>query len=126
MVAVAAAAVTLGACGRDDFENEPRPPLPLEVSVKLSDEEVVLSPAEFGAGIATFTIANLSDEPTTLAIDGPTSDESGEIPPGATGVLKTNVVTGDYEAVAAGSSAKPFEFEVTAERESAQDDLLLP
>ena len=25
-VAVAAAAVTLGACGRDDFENEPRPP----------------------------------------------------------------------------------------------------
>ncbi len=125
-VAVAAAAVTLGACGRDDFENEPRPPLPFDVSVEVSEEAVIFSPAQFGAGIATFTIVNLTDEPAVFAIDGPTVDESEEIPAGATGVLKTEVVTGDYEAVAEGTSATPFEFEVTAERDSAQDDLLLP
>jgi hypothetical protein len=125
-VAVAAAAVALGACGREDFENEPRPPLPFDVSVEVNDKEVILSPKEFGAGIATFTIANLSDEPAVLAIDGPTVDESDEIPAGATDVLKTEVVTGDYEAVAEGTNAKPFVFEVTAKRESAQDELLLP
>jgi len=125
-VAVAAAAVTLGACGREDFENEPRPPLPFDVSVELNEDEVILSPKTFGAGIATFTIVNLTDEPTSFSIDGPTVDESDEVPPGATDTLKTEVVTGDYEGVAEGNASKPFEFEVTAERESAQDNLLLP
>lgn len=125
-VAVAAAAVTLGACGREDFENEPRPPLPFDVSVEVSDKAVILSPKEFGSGIATFTIVNLSDEPTVFAIDGPTVDESAEIPPGTTDVLKTEVKEGDYEAEAEGSAAKPFEFVVSSERESAQDELLLP
>ncbi|CAN5517084.1 hypothetical protein BH20ACT15_BH20ACT15_12380 [soil metagenome] len=125
-VAVAAAAVTLGACGRDDFENEPRPPVPFEVSVELGPKAVVLSPAEFGAGIATFTIANLSDDPVRLSIDGPTTSSSDEILPGDTGVLKTEVVTGDYEAAADGTDATPFEFAVGPERESAQDELLLP
>lgn len=125
-VAVAAAAVTLGACGRDDFENEPRPPIPYDVSVKVSESEVVVSPAEFGAGIANFTIVNLTDEPVVFAIDGPTVDESTEIPPGTTDVLRTEVVTGDYEATVEGAPVAPFEFEVTAERESAKDELLLP
>lgn len=125
-VAVAAAAVTLGACGRDDFENEPRPPVPFDASVEISEEAVIVSPQKFGAGIATFTIVNLTDEPTVLAIDGPTVDESDEIPAGATAVLKTEVKEGDYEAEAEGTSATPFDFEVTTERESAQDELLLP
>ena len=125
-VAVAAAAVTLAACGREDFENEPRPPLPFDVSAEVSDKAVILSPSEFGAGIATFTIVNLSDEPVVLAIDGPTVDESDEIATGTTGVLKTEVVEGEYEAEAEGTSAKPFEFVVGPERESAQDELLLP
>ncbi len=125
-VAVAAAAVTLGACGREDFENEPRPPLPFDVSVELNEDEVILSPKTFGAGIANFTIVNLTDEPTSFSIDGPTVDESDEVPPGATATLKTEVETGDYEGAAEGNASKPFEFEVTTERESAQDNLLLP
>ena len=125
-VAVAAAAVTLGACGREDFENEPRPPLPFDVSVELNEEEVILSPKTFGAGIATFTIVNFTDEPTSFSIDGPTVDESDEVPPGATATLKTEVVTGSYEGAAEGNTSTPFEFEVTAERQSAQDNLLLP
>lgn len=125
-VAVAATAVALGACGEDDFENDPRPPVPFDVSVEISDDGVVVAPAEFGAGIATFTIANLTDEPAVLAIDGPTAEESNEIAPSATDVIRTEVVTGDYEAVAVGTSAPPFDFEVGPERESAQDELLLP
>lgn len=125
-VAVAAAAATLGACGRDDFENEPRQAIPYDVSVKVSESGVVVSPAEFGAGIAGFTILNLTDEPVVFAIDGPTVDESNEISPRTTGVLRTEVVTGDYEATVEGAPVAPFEFEVTAERESAENELLLP
>ncbi len=40
-ITAAAAALTLGACGRDDFENEPRPPLPFDVSVELGQKQVV-------------------------------------------------------------------------------------
>lgn len=125
-LAVALAAVAVAGCGRDDFENDPRPPLPAEVSIEIGEDEVVVSPAEFGAGLVNFTIANLGDTEASVAIDGPTTAESDEVAPGGTTILKTEVVTGDYEASALGTEATPFEFEVGPERSSAQDDLLLP
>lgn len=125
-LAVAAGALALAGCGRDDFENDPRPPLPAEVSIEIGKEEVVVSPAEFGAGLVNFTIANLGDTEAAIAIDGPTTAESDEVAPGGTTILKTEVSTGDYEAEALGTEASPFRFEVGPERESAQDDLLLP
>jgi hypothetical protein len=128
LIALAAgvAVLALAGCGRDDFENDPRPPTPAEVSVEVGDKGVVVSPGEFGAGLVNFTIANLSDAATTVTFEGPTEAESDEILPGGTAILKTEVETGDYEAAASGQDADPFEFEVGPERESAQDDLLLP
>ena len=123
---VAVGAVALTGCGRDDFENDPRPPLPAEVSIEIGEKEVIVSPAEFGAGLVNFTIANLGETEAAIAIDGPTTAESDEVAPGGTTILKTEVSTGDYEAEALGTDASPFEFEVGPERESAQDDLLLP
>lgn len=125
-LAAAVAVVTVAGCGRDDFDNEPRPPLAEEVSVKVGAEDVSVSPAEFGAGIANFTIANLGDTPITFELDGPSVAASEEIAPGTTGRVKTELVAGEYEASAEGTDATPFEFEVVAERESAQNDLLLP
>ena len=87
---------------------------------------MVVSPSEFGAGLVNFTIANLAEEPSSVAIDGPIVAESEEVPPGGTTTLKIEVETGDYEATADAIDADPFEFEVGPERESAQDDLLLP
>lgn len=125
-VAIALAAVTVAGCGRDDFENEPRPPLPTDVSVELGEDAVVVSPAEFGAGIATLTIANLGPVPASLAIDGPSAAESEEIAPGDTAVLKAELVTGEYEAGVVGTDVEPFLFDVGPERDSAQNELLLP
>ena len=125
-LAVIAGALALAGCGRDDFENDPRPPLPAEVSIEIGEDAVIVSPAEFGAGLVNFTIANLGDTEASIAIDGPTTDESDEVAPGGTTILKTEVSTGDYEAEALGTEASPFQFEVGPERESAQDDLLLP
>ena len=124
--AVAVAALAVAGCGRDDFENDPRPPVPEEVSVKIGSDEVVVSPSEFGAGITNFTIANLGDRNAVLAIDGPTVAQSDEVPPGGTATLKTELVTGDYRANAEGVDIAPFNFQVGPERPSGTDELLLP
>jgi hypothetical protein len=129
LVAVAVAlvmALVVAACGRDDFENEPRPPVPAEITVKIGDGEVVVSPKEFGAGLVNFEIANFEDTPATFSIQGPTEAESEEIPARGNNSLKTLLETGSYEASADGVKATPFTFEVGPERESGQNDLLLP
>ena len=120
------AALVVAGCGRDDFKNDPRPPIPAEVSVKIAKDGVVVSPNEFGAGIVNFTIANLTTEPGTLAIHGPVDADSSEIPPTGTGTIKVEMKTGSYEASVSGFAARPFSFTVGPERASGQNDLLLP
>jgi hypothetical protein len=121
------ALVALAGCGRDDFENDPRPPVPLEISVKISDSAVRVSPAAFGAGLVNFTIANLSEEAAALVLEGPTLAESDQIPPNGSALLKAEMETGRYQASADGPSGViPFEIAVGPERPSGKDDLLLP
>jgi len=129
VLVLAAALVTVLAvagCGQSDFKNDPRPPVPAEVSVKIAKDGVAVSPKEFGAGLVNFTIANLTTEPGTLAIHGPVSADSSEIPPTGTDTLKVEMKTGSYEASADALTAHPFSFKVGAERPSGQNDLLLP
>ena len=128
LVAVAVlAALFVAACGgRDDFANEPRPPVPAEITVKIGDGEVVVSPRTFGAGLVNFEIANFEDTPATLSIQGPTEAVSEEIPARGNNRLKAELETGSYEASADGVAVRPFSFEVGPQRESGQNDLLLP
>ena len=125
-LAVAVASLAVAACGRDDFENNPRPPGAIPISVQVNDDQITVSPAEFGAGIADFTIVNLGDVPTAVEIDGPTAGESDEIAPGTSGVLKMEMDTGDYEATALDLDAESFDFVVGPERDSSNNDLLQP
>ena len=120
------AAIAVTGCGRDDFENDPRPAVAAEITVEIGSEEVVVSPSEFGAGMVNFTIANLGDIEATLAIDGPTVAESDQVPPGGTATLKTELASGSYRASAEGADVTPFDFQVGPPRESAKDELLLP
>lgn len=129
MLLFAAALVTalaVAGCGRDDFKNDPRPPVPAEVSVKIASDGVGVSPREFGAGLVNFTIANLTTEPGTLAIHGPIDADSSEIPPAGTDTVKVDMKTGSYEASVSGIAVRPFSFTVGPERPSGQNDLLLP
>jgi hypothetical protein len=119
-------ALAVGGCGRDDFKNEPRPPITAEISVKIAKDGVAVSPREFGAGLANFTIANLTTKPGTLAIHGPIDADSEEIPAAGTGTIKVNMKTGRYEASVSGGAVRPFSFTVGPERSSGQNDLLLP
>jgi hypothetical protein len=124
--AVVAVALAVGGCGRDDFKNEPRPPITAEISVKIAKDGVAVSPREFGAGLANFTIANLTTKPGTLAIHGPIDADSEEIPAAGTGTIKVNMKTGRYEASVSGGAVRPFSFTVGPKRPSGQNDLLLP
>lgn len=125
-LAVGLAALAIAACGSDDFENEPRPAVPAEVSIELGDRSISVSPSEFGAGLTNFTVVNLGDVVAAIEIDGPTDAQSDEISPGDTATFKTELTTGEYEATASGGVAEPFEFAVGPDRESAQNELLLP
>lgn len=123
---VGLAALIVAGCGRDDFENDPRPPVPAEITVKIGDGGVTVSPSQFGAGLVNFTIANFEDEPAVFQIEGPVDAVSDEIPGNGTQNIKVELDTGDYEASADGVDARPFAFTVGEERESGQNDLLLP
>jgi hypothetical protein len=120
------AALAVAGCGRDDFTNDPRPPVPAEVAVKIAKSGVGVSPKEFGAGLVNFTIANLTERPGTLAISGPVDAESNELPPGGAETLKVQMKTGNYEASVSGIAVRPFNFTVGPERPSGQNELLLP
>ena len=122
------AAGSLGACGSKDFPNDPRPPAPIEVSAKVDSKKVVVSPDRFGAGLVTFTVANLSPSPIRFTIDGTTKKFStSEIQPGSPAYLKVQLPQGDYRATAGqGASASPAAIKVGPERKSSQNKLLLP
>jgi hypothetical protein len=126
IAAVIVAGLILAGCGRNDFKNDPRPPIPAEVSVKIAKDGIAVSPKEFGAGLVNFTIANLTTQPGTLAIQGPVNADSDEIVPAGTGTIKVDMKPGSYEASVSGVAARPFSFTVGPERASGQNDLLLP
>ncbi len=125
-VAALVAVLAVAGCGRNDFKNDPSPPVPAEVSVKIAPDGVVVSPREFGAGLVNFTAANLTNQTGSLAINGPVAANSDEIGPGDTQTVKVQVKSGSYEASVDGIAARPFSFTVGPERPSAQNQLLLP
>ena len=126
LLATLLVALVVVGCGRNDFNNDPRPPIPAEVSVKISPQGVAVSPKEFGAGLVNFTVANLTNETGSLAIHGPATADSDQIGPGDATTVKVQMKTGDYEASVDGIALRPFNFTVGPERPSGQNDLLLP
>jgi hypothetical protein len=123
---VVLATLAVAGCGRDDFENNPRPPIPAEITVKIGNGAVAVSPREFGSGLVNFTVANLTKDPATLVIHGPVDATSPEIQPSSAETVKIEMQTGSYEASADGVAVLPQQFTVGAERPSGQNDLLLP
>jgi hypothetical protein len=119
--------IGLGACGEDDFPNDPRPPSPVELTAAIDENSVDISPTTLGAGLVNVTISNQTPEPARLTLEGPTSETSGEIPPGGTGSIKTALTEGEYEAAAGAEiDIRPATLEVGPERPSSQNELLQP
>lgn len=114
-------------CGRDDFKNDPRPPVPLEATVEITDEAVQVAPSSFGAGLVNFTIANNSSDAATFSLTGPKDENSEPIPANGNTTFKVPMDTGTYEAgVYRNEKIKKAQIRVGGERQSASGDLLLP
>jgi hypothetical protein len=124
---LATLSLLIGACGEDDFPNDPRPPAPIELTAAIDPRSVSISPQSLGAGLVVLTVSNQTDEPTRLTLEGPTSATSNEIPPGGTGSIKAALAEGEYEAAAgAETGIKPATLEVGPERATSQNELLQP
>jgi hypothetical protein len=115
-------------CGSEDHPNEPRPPKPIEITARVDNEVVDVSPREFGAGLVVFSISNQSDSPVELTLDGPVAAASNPIEPGnVSDDFKIELQEGEYEVTGGDeSNARPTELVIGPERASAQDELLLP
>ena len=126
--ALAAIGLTAAGCGSDDHPNDPRPAKPIEVTARVDNDVVQVSPSEFGAGLTVFTISNQSDEAVALTLDGPVAATSQTLEPSAVSDdFKVDLQEGTYEVTGGPESrAKPQELVVGPARPSAQDELLLP
>jgi hypothetical protein len=130
--AVAAAALAAG-CGEDDFENEPRPPVPLELSGVIQDDKVTVSPSRnIGAGPFVITISNQTDAEKTVTLEGQSlTEEIGPVAPLDTATIQRTLTPGTYEVRAGSARAvrreiTPASLDIGAERPNSNSELLLP
>lgn len=131
--------VTLGAsaCGDDDFENEPRPPVPLAITGVITQRQVDISPDGFGAGPVVLTISNQTPESHRVSLEGTADDGTeisevtGPINPQDTATIQQSLPEGEYEVIANSDGTltpeiRPGEIAVGPPRSSASDELELP
>jgi hypothetical protein len=96
-VAMASAALTgallvVGCGGEEDFENEPRPPVPLQLTGVITAESVTVSPRTVAPGPIVLIVSNQTDHPHSLTLEGPeVNEQTGPIPPADTATLQATL-----------------------------------
>jgi len=119
-------------CGGEDFKNEPRPPVPIELTGVIQPQKVTVSPNKVGAGPILITISNQTDAAHTVTLEGDTVKERiGPVQPQDTATIQKTLQPGRYE-VSAGSAAatphaiKPDTLVIGRERPDSSNQLLQP
>jgi len=150
-VLAASLAILLAAgCGSTSHPNHPRPPVPAQVTVNITDAAVQAQPAVVGISrhvpnitqnqgvrqpsadrrvplTVSFTTSNTTATVTSLEIHGPVDKQSGPIVAEGNNVFKVALPNGHYTLEAADlPGARPASFYVGPVRVSSQNDLLLP
>jgi hypothetical protein len=137
----AGASVGATACGEDDFENEARPPVPIELTGVIQEDEVTVSPngidRKIGAGPILITISNQTKDAHTVTLEGESvrgpsvRERTSPINPLDTATIQKTLREGDYEVragseVAVPKEIEPAELRIGPPRKSSSDRLLLP
>lgn len=127
------ALVALAGCGNDkSYKNDPRPPQTLVIAAAILPDKVSVSPARFGAGPISLTVANETDASQRISIvrqvngQSQANEQTGPINPHDTATLKAEVDEGQYEIRVEGDGIAPARITVGTKRRSAQNDLLQP
>jgi hypothetical protein len=131
--AAVAAAALLAGCGEDDFENEPRPPVTLELTGVIQEDKLTVSPSRnLGAGPFSILISNQTDAEHTVMLEGGSIEERvGPVAPDDTVEIKRTLAPGSYEVSAGSARAvrreiQPATLDIGEERKSSNNELLLP
>jgi len=132
-VASAAATIALVGCGSgEDFANDPRPPVPLQLTGVITKQKVTISPNKVGAGPVVITVSNQTPTSRTLTLDGNGIQERvGPINPLDTAQLQKTLKPGRYTVTAGSEKAtssaiRPATLLIGKERASGSDKVLLP
>jgi hypothetical protein len=124
----------IAGCGGSDFKDKPRPPVPLEITGVITDKNVTVSPAKFGAGPVTLIISNQTQESHTVTLEGaPLQNKAtptqtvGPINPLDTANIQQNLPEGKFLVkVSSSSPIKPATLIVGPPRSSSSNQVLLP
>ena len=126
------AALLAGCGGSDKFENEPRPPVPIQLTGVVTDKQVTISPKKVGAGPVILLVSNQTDAARVVTLEGEgTTDTVGPVPPLDTATLQSTLKPGTYTVKAGSKTATVKEIEpgtltVGESRSSSSNQLLLP
>lgn len=128
------ATVALVGCGASAYENNPRPPRPLNVGALISGKRISISPTVIGGGPVTIVVTNQSNVSQTLSMRGADDADpctvrpasTGPINPQGTASFKVDVREGACVLSATGAAVVPARLVVGARRPTSQNDLLLP
>lgn len=135
-VVAALAAGGIG-CGDEDFEDQPRPPVQVELTGVIQGDRVTISPDRVGAGPILITISNQTNAAHTVTLQGaPRAGERvrervGPINPLDTATIQKTLKPGSYEVlarsrVALAGGIRPARLTVGRERADSSDRVLLP
>jgi hypothetical protein len=121
-------------CGGSDFKNKPRPPVPIQLTGVITDSNVTVSPAKFGAGPVTLVISNQTQTSHTVTMEGAplqkratATQTVGPINPLDTANIQQNLKQGKYVVkVSSNGHIKPATIVVGPPRASSSNTLLLP
>src|SRR6476646_23957 len=129
---MALAIALLAGCGGEDFKNEARAPIRLELSGVIQDDAVTVSPAKIGAGPVAITISNQTQVAHSITLEGAsTIDRAGPVAPGETAQIQKTLEPGSYEVKAGSAKAvtkeiRPAVLRIGKSRENSNNDVLLP
>ncbi len=126
------------ACGEDDFKNEKRPPVPMELTGVIQEDKVTISPngrdKKLGSGPFLIIVSNQTEEAHTVTLEGERVRERvGPINPLDTATIQKDLPQGVYEvragsneAVPRGKEIRPAELRIGPRRDPSNNELLLP
>jgi uncharacterized protein involved in exopolysaccharide biosynthesis len=98
---LALAAFSVAGCGGGaHFANNPRPPTPVDLTVYINNNRVLVSPSSVGGGPVIFIITNQSSQAQSLTIQpasgGTALASTAPINPQATSQIQVNFSPGNY------------------------------
>ena len=132
LVALACAAVASG-CGASSDANENRPPAPINVTANISNSRVIIDPVAIGAGPIVLIVTNQSDASQEITLESAPSastpgltETTGLVNPTDTGQIQLFAPPGRYRLGVGDDAIDPATLVVGPERETSQNQLLLP